>query len=100
MPGAAVDGDAVSYRWGVAMRALLAVAGGYAISALYTASLALAFPKDRAQAVLGATMLSFTVYCVVAIWAFSARTLARAWLVAGVLAAAPAIHLLFAWSLP
>jgi len=100
MPGAAGDGDVISHRWGVAMRALLAIPGGYAISALCTASLALAFQADRAQAVLGATMFSFAVYCVVVIWAFSARSLARAWLAAGMVAAVPAIHLLFAWSLP
>tara|TARA_A100000171_G_scaffold47967_1_gene54760 strand:- start:708 stop:1013 length:306 start_codon:yes stop_codon:yes gene_type:complete len=90
--------ELAAYRWEIASRALLAIVGGYAISALYAASFSLVFPSYKVQAVLGATMFSFTVYCVVVIWAFSARSLARAWLVAGMMAVLPAIHMLLAWS--
>lgn len=87
-----------SHRWEIASRALLAIVGGYAVSALYAGSFALAFPAHKTQAVLGATMFSFTVYCVVVIWAFCARSLARAWLGAGVMAAVPGIYVLLTWS--
>lgn len=82
------------YRLGVASRTILAVFGGYVASALAAASLSLALPLPRAQAVLAATMLAFVLYCTLVIWAYSAATATRAWLVAGVLAAIPALHLL------
>ncbi|RZL07656.1 MAG: iron transporter [Rubrivivax sp.] len=72
------------YRWSVASRVLAAIVGGYALAALLSAVLAMALPRisdaSRADAVLIATLLSFVVYTVVALWVFCARTALRAWL--------------------
>ena len=72
------------YRWSVASRALAATVGGYALAALLSAMLALLLPRisdaSRADAVLIATLLSFVIYTVVALWVFCAPTALRAWL--------------------
>ncbi|OAM87472.1 DUF3649 domain-containing protein [Termitidicoccus mucosus] len=68
-------------RLAVASRALAAVAGGYAVAALFTATLALALrslPKD--EAVKFATMPAFLVYAAAVVWVFATRTARRAWL--------------------
>ncbi|MDD2052803.1 hypothetical protein NPS46_09645 [Pseudomonas putida] len=78
----------------VAARAVLAILGGYAFAALAAASLSVALPGPRPQAVMGATMLAFVLYCAMAIWAFAAASVARAWWVALMCAALPATHLL------
>lgn len=67
------------YRWGVASRAMAALFGGYALSSAATVLMALLWPAPLAQAVLWATMLSFVVYTVAAIWVFTTRSAARAW---------------------
>lgn len=76
-------GHVVSHRLGVLSRVLAASLGGYIVTALISAALALALPRlsdaSRADAVMVATMLSFAVYTVVAIWVFCARTALRAW---------------------
>lgn len=87
------------YRMAIAARALLAIGGGYVFAAVSTASLAIALPLPRPQAVLAATQLSFALYCALVIWAFSASHVLRAWLVAGCLCAVPTVHLMLrgAW---
>ncbi len=76
-------GNVVSHRLGVLSRVLAASLGGYVVTALISAVLALALPllsaASRADAVMVATMLSFAVYTVVAIWVFCARSALRAW---------------------
>jgi apolipoprotein N-acyltransferase len=72
------------YRRGVASRAIAAILGGYVLAALSTALLALALPMPRVDAVMTATLLSFTVYTCAAIWVFAARDALRAWLGVGV----------------
>ena len=84
----------VRYRLAILSRTLLAIGGGYLVTALSTASLALALPLPRPQAALAATQLSFALYCAVIIWAFAASSVRRAWLVTAGLAAIPAAHLL------
>lgn len=66
-------------RWSVASRVVAAAVGGYALTSAATVLMALVWPAPRAQAVLWATMLSFTVYTVAVIWAFTARSATRAW---------------------
>ncbi|SDS80704.1 hypothetical protein SAMN05216198_2834 [Halopseudomonas litoralis] len=90
----------VRYRLVILSRTLLAIGGGYLFTALSTASLALALPLPRPQAVLAATQLSFALYCAVIIWAFAAASVRRAWLVTAGLCAVPATYLLLngAWS--
>lgn len=66
-------------RWAVAARVAAAALGGYTLTSAATVLLALLWPVPRAQAVLWATMLSFVIYTVVVIWAFTTRTAGRAW---------------------
>ncbi|MGC4027630.1 MAG: DUF3649 domain-containing protein [Steroidobacteraceae bacterium] len=88
----------VRYRLGVAARVLVAVAGGYAVTALTTVLLALIWPVPKAQSVLAADMLSFALYVVVVIWAFAVRSLIRVW--AGIAGLAVVLALLVWWLLP
>lgn len=74
----------VRYRLGVASRAIAAIVGGYALAAASTAVLSLVLPLSRVDAVMTATLLSFTVYTCAAIWVFAARDALRAWLGIGV----------------
>lgn len=70
------------YRWMVANRVLAAVLGGYALTSLSTAVLALLmlladYPANDARFI--ATMGSFAVYAGVALRVFAARSATRAW---------------------
>lgn len=80
------------YRWGVLLRVVLAVAGGYAITALACAAMAHGLvaldAMDRAQAVQLATLLSFVLYTVLVLWVFHVRSV---WRVAAVQAASAAL---------
>lgn len=69
-----------SFRLAVASRTLAAVAGGYALSAAASAAASVALPMERAQAVITALLLSFVIYTVAVMWAFSTRSATRAWL--------------------
>lgn len=75
--------DAARYRWMVTSRVLAAALGGYAVTSLATAVLALLLPRiagsNPASAVLGATLWSFALYTVIVIWVFSTRSATRAW---------------------
>lgn len=70
----------LQYRLGVASRAIAAILGGYALTALATALLAVSLPMARIDAVLTATLLSFTVYTCAVLWVFAARSALRAWI--------------------
>lgn len=59
-------------------RGVLALVGGYAVAASWAAALARALPGSLADAALAATMASFVVYAVAAIWAYAARSIMRA----------------------
>ena len=72
------------YRLAVASRALAAVVGGYALTAIATFALAIFLPMSKAEASLTATMLSFLIYTCAVLWVFATRTAWRAW--AGILA--------------
>lgn len=69
----------VSYRWSVASRVAAAVFGGYGLTSAATVLLSLILPLSKANAVATASMLSFALYTLVIIWAFSARSATRAW---------------------
>jgi hypothetical protein len=66
-------------RRAVASRVLAAIVVGYLLSSLATALLAHLLPGTPADAVLMATMLSFTLYVVIILWVFAARSTARVW---------------------
>ncbi len=63
---------------GVALRTLIAVFGGYALAACATAALSVWLPTAPATAVITANLLSFLIYTVAVLWAFSTRSAARA----------------------
>lgn len=73
------------YRGGVAARAVAAIGGGYVLTAIASALIAVALPLPRADAVTLATLLSFVVYTCVILWVFATTSALRAWI--GVLAA-------------
>jgi len=56
----------------------LALLGGYAVAALWAGALARLLPGAKADATLIATMASFVIYTLVAIWAFAASSTTRA----------------------
>ncbi|WBS03583.1 iron transporter [Pseudoduganella sp. SL102] len=66
------------YRTGVAVRALAAILGGYALSGAWAAALALTLPTVRVEAALTATMTALAIYPCAAMWCFGARTAQRA----------------------
>lgn len=59
-------------------RGLLALVGGYAVAATWAVALARLLPGSLADAALVATMASFVIYTLAAIWAYAARSLVRA----------------------
>lgn len=80
----AANQNSTRYRWMVASRALAAIVGGFVLTSLATAVGSLLLPlvssTPRAQAVLITTLLSFVLWTCVALWIFSTRSAARAWL--------------------
>ncbi len=66
------------YRTAVAARALAAIFGGYAVSALWAAALAVMLPAVRVEAALTATMLALVIYPCAVMWCFATHTVARA----------------------
>lgn len=67
------------YRGGVAARTLAAIGGGYLLTAIASALIAIALPLPRADAVTIATLLSFVVYTCVILWVFATASALRAW---------------------
>ncbi|WP_313455539.1 hypothetical protein [Stenotrophomonas sp.] len=59
-------------------RGLLALIGGYAVAAAWADGLARLLPGSPADAALVATMASFVVYALAAIWTYAARSTPRA----------------------
>jgi|GEM_PF-110053 len=69
----------LQYRLAVASRVLAAIGGGYTLSAVAAALLAVVLPMPPAEAVITATLLSLIVFCCAVVWVFAARTAWRAW---------------------
>lgn len=84
-----------SRRLDIAVRTVLGVGGGYAMSALLAASLSLALPLTRSDAVMAATMLAFLVYCALIIWAYAAASVPRLVVIWAVLAGLLALLMRF-----
>jgi hypothetical protein len=68
-----------AYRLAVASRALAAIVGGYALTALAISALAIFLPLSRSEASMTATLLSFAIYTCVVLWVFATRSATRAW---------------------
>ena len=64
----------------VTSRVAAAALGGYVFTYAATACLTLLLPLHKTEAVLTASMLSFTLYTAAILWAFAAPTPGRAWL--------------------
>lgn len=67
-------------RLGVASRACAALLGGYALASFLSVTLALGSRSPREEAIAGATPLAFLAFAGAVLWAFAARSAARAWL--------------------
>jgi hypothetical protein len=84
----------------VVFRIVLAVLGGYAVSAGTASLAAVGLPAvaslPRSEAVVLASMLSFLVYLAILIWAFAERRLARLGLI---LVAAGVVSWAGAWGI-
>lgn len=70
--------EGLRYRLGVAVRAVAAIGGGYAVAALAAAVLALYLPTTRAEAALAATLLALVIYPCAVMGVFAARSAVRA----------------------
>lgn len=68
------------YRLGVASRVVAAAGGGYVLAAVATGLLAVVLPMPRAEAVMTATLLSFSLYACAVLWVFAAGSALCAWI--------------------
>lgn len=60
-------------------RVLAAILGGYVLTSLIIALLAISLPGTRAEAVLTSMLLSFLIYAGAVMWVFACRSASRAW---------------------
>ncbi|MDF3837183.1 DUF3649 domain-containing protein [Cupriavidus basilensis] len=67
------------YRLGVASRVVAAIGGGYVLAAVATGLLAVLLPLPPAEAVMTATLLSFSLYACSVLWVFAAGSAWQAW---------------------
>ena len=80
---ACVVSAGVRHRFGVASRAIAAIAGGYGVAAMASIVLALCLPvffgMARSEATMTGLLASFAVFALAVMWVFAARTALRAW---------------------
>ena len=69
-PKSQTDSSLLKYRCMVLYRFILAIVGGYLLSALTAIVVAKAFIDYRAAAVMAATLLAFSIHCAAFIWVF------------------------------
>ena len=69
----------LKYRLDVAVRALAAVAGAYAVTTLAVTALALTLPGRDVDVVLASTLAGLAVFPLATMWSFAARSALRAW---------------------
>lgn len=67
------------YRLAVTSRIIAALVGGYLVAYASTALLTVVLPMSRINRVVTASLLSFVVWAVMAIWVFAARSAWRGW---------------------
>lgn len=68
------------HRLAVAARIAAAALGGYALAAFFTTTIALLVRTPREEAAALGAVPSFLLFAGAVVWAFAARTTARAWL--------------------
>lgn len=69
----------IKTRLGVVSRVVVALGGGYALTALSGVVLALCLPLPREEAVIAASMPGFLIFAGAVVWAFCARSAWLAW---------------------
>ncbi len=67
------------HRVAVLARVLAAIPGGYALAACFTTTVALLARAPREEAAYLGAVPSFLLFAAAIIWAFTARSVARAW---------------------
>jgi len=67
----------LSQRWSIATRLFAAIVGGYMLTSLAIAVLAVLIPSEPSEAALAATMLSFAIYAAIALSVFAIRSVWR-----------------------
>ena len=78
---ARADGSAWRRRGDMALRILAAVPLGYAVASLWAMAIARLLPGGRAEATVAASLMSFVICATAAMYAFAARSGARAFAV-------------------
>lgn len=68
-----------TYRLAVVSRVSAALAGGYLVAYASAALLTVVLPFSRINRAVTASLLSFVIWSVVALWAFAARSAWRSW---------------------
>lgn len=76
-------------------RTAAAILGGYALSAAVVIFLGAVLPLPKSQAILAASLASFTVYTAAIVWVFAVQDNRRAWI--GLLLPAVVLTLLGWW---
>ena len=73
---ARATGQAIAWRRRVdmALRIVAAVPLGYAVASLWAMALARILPGDRLEATVAATLVSFAICAIAAMWAFFAKS--------------------------
>jgi hypothetical protein len=68
----------LSYRFMIFYRFVLALVGGYILSALSAMAIAEVFIEQRASAAMSATLIAFCMYCAAFIWVFMVQKTLKA----------------------
>ena len=69
-----------SNGWNIAARVVAAIPANYLLTSLATACLARLLPMPASEATIAATLLSFVLLAVIALTAFSVRSVRALWL--------------------
>ncbi len=83
------------YRLMILYRFVLALVGGYVLSALSAIAIAEVFIQQRASAAMSATLIAFCVYCGAFIWVFMVQKTLKASL--GIMVPSLVLLLLIKW---
>ncbi|AWM80673.1 iron transporter [Gammaproteobacteria bacterium ESL0073] len=75
----------LKYRLAVAIRCLIASAGGYTLSVACNLFLAFYLPLPKAEAVIAANLLSIIIFCCVVCWVFSVASNTKAFIITFIL---------------
>jgi Protein of unknown function (DUF3649) len=66
------------YRWQIALRVAVAIAGGYALANITGILLSYLLPMPKSDAVMTGILLSFAIYAGAIMWMFAVRSVRKA----------------------